>query len=162
MDGPWRPPSVILEPPAPATTAISWSPDVSITVSPEETALTNPPGDVTAALRRGREAVDEFTAFWLDEGEMWREESATDVLCWRASPHLRPVTFNRHQEGHVGADWLWWFVDADTGTAFGMLCQAKNLKRLSPLRPRSGCEAASWWAGCGRRSSGADAPWTVR
>ncbi|WP_395292163.1 DUF6615 family protein [Kitasatospora hibisci] len=74
---------------------------------------------------------------------MWREESATDVLCWRAAPHLRPVTFNRRQEGHVGADWLWWFVDADTGRAFGMLCQAKNLKR----------SAGGWSIGYGQSNS---------
>ncbi|MGW9032625.1 DUF6615 family protein [Streptomyces sp. NPDC055722] len=70
----------------------------------------------------------EFARFWLDTGEMWSEESATDPLCWKAAPHLGPVKFNRRREAHTGADWLWRFIDRDTGISFGMLCQAKNLQ----------------------------------
>ncbi|MGW3308234.1 DUF6615 family protein [Streptomyces sp. NPDC001073] len=83
------------------------------------------------SLTSARQSIDEFTRFWLNTGEMWSEESATDLLCWKAAPHLRPIKFNRHQEADTGADWLWWFIDRNSGTCFGMLCQAKNLRRTS-------------------------------
>ncbi|KUN59238.1 hypothetical protein AQJ54_39940 [Streptomyces griseorubiginosus] len=85
--------------------------------------------DLHAALVLGREAVDEFvTASLLITGK-WAEETVTDILYTRAAPRLRPVPFNRNQEGLIGADWLWWWVEESTGICFGMLCQAKNLKR---------------------------------
>ncbi|MFD3927435.1 hypothetical protein [Streptomyces sp. NPDC058614] len=52
----------------------------------------------------------------------------TDILCQHAAPHVRPIRFNQRQEGEVGADWLWWWLDP-SGDCFGMLVQAKNLKR---------------------------------
>lgn len=59
-------------------------------------------------------------------GLTWHEETVTDVLLQHTWPLLRGITFNRNQEGDVGADWLWWWID--NNAAFGMLVQAKRLK----------------------------------
>lgn len=88
--------------------------------------------DLRKALVRGREAVDETTRFWLTVNGRWDEEVATARLCEQSAPHLQPITFNRAQEARLGADWLWWFIDRGSGTCFGMLCQAKNLKKNGP------------------------------
>ncbi|MCX5115400.1 hypothetical protein OOK13_44670 [Streptomyces sp. NBC_00378] len=85
--------------------------------------------DLRKALVRGREAVDETTRFWLTVNGRWDEEVATARLCERSAPFLQPITFNRAQEARLGADWLWWFIDRESETCFGMLCQAKNLKK---------------------------------
>ncbi|MEV3972781.1 DUF6615 family protein [Streptomyces sp. NPDC050698] len=85
--------------------------------------------ELRSALVRGREAVDETVAFWLAVNSKREEETATARLCERSAPYLRPITFNRPQEARIGADWLWWFIDRDTDRCFGMLCQAKNLKK---------------------------------
>ncbi|WP_327170106.1 hypothetical protein OG471_00505 [Streptomyces sp. NBC_01336] len=88
--------------------------------------------DLRKALARGREAVDETTRFWLTVNGRWDEETATARLCEQSAPYLQPITFNRAQEARVGADWLWWFIERASGTSFGMLCQAKNLKKQGP------------------------------
>ncbi|MFB7215580.1 hypothetical protein [Streptomyces sp. NPDC056255] len=85
--------------------------------------------DLRKALARGREAVDETTRFWLTVNGQWDEEVATARLCERSAPFLQPITFNRAQEARLGADWLWWFIEQESETCFGMLCQAKNLKK---------------------------------
>lgn len=59
-------------------------------------------------------------------GLVWGEETITELLLAHAHPEVTSVTFTRRQERHVGADWLWWWID-DSGEAFGMLVQAKRL-----------------------------------
>ncbi|WP_326581761.1 hypothetical protein OIE69_44090 (plasmid) [Actinacidiphila glaucinigra] len=84
-----------------------------------------------AALVRGREAVDRFTTTWLSQGNpTWPEETATVLLLMAAYPVWRYAAFTHFEERRLGADWAWWFVDSATGEAFGMLVQAKNLKRV--------------------------------
>ncbi|MFC8372671.1 hypothetical protein ACFUIT_32725 [Streptomyces sp. NPDC057239] len=80
------------------------------------------------ALTQGRKAADAHMKFWIEQGDMWHEESVTDVLCQHAAPYVRPIRFNQRQEASIGADWLWWWLDR-SGDCFGMLIQAKNLKR---------------------------------
>ncbi|MFI6495587.1 DUF6615 family protein [Streptomyces sp. NPDC050564] len=83
-----------------------------------------------AALVRRRTAVDTFTSKWLSQGNAtWAEETATDLLLMAVHPELSYVAFNRYEESRVGADWLWWFVDSASHEAFGVLVQAKNLKK---------------------------------
>ncbi|MER5924957.1 DUF6615 family protein [Streptomyces mirabilis] len=85
---------------------------------------------VRAALVRGRTAVDTFTTKWLSQGNVtWSEETATDLLLMAVHPELSYVSFTRYEESRVGADWLWWFVDSASHEAFGVLVQAKNLKK---------------------------------
>ncbi|MFB7243047.1 DUF6615 family protein [Streptomyces populi] len=81
-----------------------------------------------SSLVKGREAADEHMNFRASMGEMWHEETVTDILCQHAAPYVRPIRFNQNQEGKVGADWLWWWLDP-SGDCFGMLVQAKSLKR---------------------------------
>ncbi|UYN82920.1 MAG: hypothetical protein KIT89_09385 [Microcella sp.] len=57
----------------------------------------------------------------------------TELLLAAAFPVVKFAPFTRHQEKRVGADWLWWWVDSK-GEAFGMVVQAKRLKR----------EASAW------------------
>ncbi|MGV1009497.1 MAG: hypothetical protein ACOYBY_12915 [Dermatophilaceae bacterium] len=61
-----------------------------------------------------------------DAGLVWGEETITELILANAHPEILSVPFNKRQERHVGADWLWWWVD-DMGEAFGMLIQAKRL-----------------------------------
>jgi hypothetical protein len=62
----------------------------------------------------------------------WVEESVTDVAVHAGLPEVRVVQFNRQQEGRaVGADYLWWWLARDSGECFGMLVQAKRLRRES-------------------------------
>jgi hypothetical protein len=60
--------------------------------------------------------------------DMWEEVTATNILLAEASPDVRYWKFTKRQESAVGADWLWWWIDT-TGTSFGLLTQAKVLKR---------------------------------
>jgi hypothetical protein len=92
--------------------------------------------DLHAALVRSRVAVEEYierTREQLSEYH-WEEEQATTRLLDAAHPRVRYVPFTRNQEGGnrtnagTGADWLWWWM-APTGECFGMLTQAKNLKK---------------------------------
>lgn len=59
-------------------------------------------------------------------GDMWHEQTVTDLLCEAANPFITYHQFNSKMERVVGADWLWWWVYA-TGECFGLLCQAKTL-----------------------------------
>jgi hypothetical protein len=59
----------------------------------------------------------------------WVEETVTDIAIGEGMPFVKPVQFNRTQEGTVGADWLWWWLDSASGECFGALIQAKRIKR---------------------------------
>lgn len=86
-------------------------------------------GDVRDALKAGREAVDSHVAVRAAQGHDSREDALTEILLANAATpgRVRYAQFNQNQEGAVGADWLWWFVDV-TGEGFGLLVQAKRLK----------------------------------
>lgn len=66
-------------------------------------------------------------------GDGWSEEGVTEAAVIEGRPEVDVVTFNRHEEGHavngLGADYLWWWIDSATDECFGMLVQAKRLKR---------------------------------
>lgn len=59
----------------------------------------------------------------------WVEETVTDIAVGEGIPFVKPVQFNRTQEGAIGADWLWWWLDSASGDCFGALVQAKRVKR---------------------------------
>jgi hypothetical protein len=89
------------------------------------------PSDLPAALSAARAAVERHVGRAEQIGVSWQEETVSELL-W-VNTHVdgrMPVLvadFNKPEEGKVGADWLWWFVD-DTGECFGLLVQAKRLK----------------------------------
>lgn len=60
----------------------------------------------------------------------WHEETITDLVLAEVPPHVTVAPFTRREEARVGADWLWWWLD-DVDEAFGMLVQAKRLKKGS-------------------------------
>jgi hypothetical protein len=62
-------------------------------------------------------------------GEEPTEPELTVTYIEAASPRVRYAQFNPREEGSTGADWLWWFLDK-SGACFGMLIQAKKLKRI--------------------------------
>jgi hypothetical protein len=86
-------------------------------------------GDVREGLAAGRKAVDSHVAVRAAQGHDAREDTLTEILLSVAAVpgRVRYAQFNQNEEGLVGADWLWWFVD-DTGEGFGLLVQAKRLK----------------------------------
>jgi hypothetical protein len=85
--------------------------------------------DLHAALTRGRRAVEQYIDELRSQGsDRWPEEHATERLYMAAFPHVKWINFNRVQERATGSDWLWWWVDP-TGECFGLLIQAKILKR---------------------------------
>ncbi len=84
--------------------------------------------DPYLGLQRGRIAVQKLMSTFLDMEQMWAEEAATGRLLEEAYPHVRFRKFTTGEEARNGADWLWWWID-HTGTSFGMLVQAKLLKR---------------------------------
>lgn len=61
----------------------------------------------------------------------FEEEYVTTRLCLSLLPEVRYAKFNRQQEGRVGSDYLWWWVDR-TGECFGCLVQAKSIKKQGP------------------------------
>ncbi len=61
-------------------------------------------------------------------GLPWYEEEVTPLLWRHAAPFVTTARFTKHEEGKVGADWLWWWIDSD-GSCFGTLAQAKRLFR---------------------------------
>jgi len=81
---------------------------------------------LAAALRDARVSVLDHWERREAGGHGADEELLTHLLLDAAEPLVHYVDFNRRQEGVVGADWLWWFVD-DDGTCFGLLAQAKKL-----------------------------------
>lgn len=85
--------------------------------------------DPFEAFRQGRLAVDRHMARMLSAGQKFKEETLTDLLLVEAHEFgVRFHPFTKAQESRNGADWLWWWVDA-SGISFGMLVQAKILKR---------------------------------
>lgn len=64
--------------------------------------------DMRTILRQGRIAVEQHMDVFDRAGLTWHEETVTDVLLQHTWPLLRGITFNRSEEGKVGADWLWW------------------------------------------------------
>jgi hypothetical protein len=75
-------------------------------------------------------------------GDGWSEEAVTAIAVTEGRPHVDVVEFNRNQEGRgpnaLGADYLWWWIDSQTGECFGMLVQAKRLKRGSSAAQKGG------------------------
>lgn len=63
------------------------------------------------------------------KGLGWAEETVTDIAIGAGIPFVKPVQFNRPQEGIVGADWLWWWLDSTSGECFSALVQAKRVER---------------------------------
>jgi len=83
---------------------------------------------IRRSLKSAREDVDRFDRRVRSQGNDPQEETLTDILLAACGDSVRYARFNRPQEGRVGADWLWWFVDEASGECFGMLVQAKRLK----------------------------------
>ncbi|ODT28147.1 MAG: hypothetical protein ABS63_05215 [Microbacterium sp. SCN 70-27] len=86
-------------------------------------------------MRAARVAADAQMAGFAAEGEAWEETAITGLVLSTAHPLARYVKFNQVEEGHTGADWIWWWIDEVTGEAFGAVVQAKRLKR----------RASRWW-----------------
>lgn len=84
--------------------------------------------DLETALGRGRLAAEAYMKRARLHDGGWKEEIATDWLCSQAAPYVEYSSFNKRQEGVVGADWVWWWVDP-LGECFGMLVQAKKLQK---------------------------------
>lgn len=55
----------------------------------------------------------------------WGETAVTEIVISRAAAAVNVVPFTQPAEATSGADWIWWWVDADS--AYGMLVQAKRL-----------------------------------
>ncbi|MGH7485103.1 MAG: hypothetical protein ACREMY_05775 [bacterium] len=85
--------------------------------------------NVADALCRARASVDEHWSERSAQGAEAGEEELTVRLLMRAWPEIKYQEFNRPEEGRLGADWLWWFV-AEDGECFGVLLQAKKLKKV--------------------------------
>ncbi len=78
------------------------------------------------ALIRARIGAEGHMRMADRAGFTWGEETITEILLAHAHPEITSVTFTKRQERHLGADWLWWWID-DSDEAFGMLVQAKRL-----------------------------------
>jgi hypothetical protein len=100
------------------------------------------PAHVDAAadgVLSGFKKIRETAEAYMDKrdlaGDGWSEEAVTAIAVTEGRPHVDVVEFNRNQEGRgpnaLGADYLWWWIDSQTGECFGMLVQAKRLKRTS-------------------------------
>lgn len=88
----------------------------------------DPPATLLEAFHRIRVA-DEMHMDELDAlGVGWTEETVTEVAIHKGTPFVKAVPFYKGQEGIIGADWLWWWLDNETQECFGMLVQAKRLK----------------------------------
>lgn len=84
--------------------------------------------ELQSAFVRARVAVVDHWRSRQEQGHEPSEEEQTVVLCGTAYPQVEYAQFNRQQEARLGADWLWWFLDA-SGECFGILIQAKKLRR---------------------------------
>ncbi|HVF03771.1 MAG TPA: hypothetical protein VNA20_02930 [Frankiaceae bacterium] len=81
------------------------------------------------SLLSGRTAAETHMSGCERDGSAWQEETVSEILWQAARPHVMYADFTKRQEGLVGADWLWWWVEG-SGEAFGMLIQAKRLHRV--------------------------------
>ncbi|MEV8273582.1 hypothetical protein [Microbacterium sp. NPDC077184] len=84
--------------------------------------------DLRAVLHAGRLAAEQQMGVFEATGQTWHETSITDLLLSTLHPEVKFAAFSQSEEGTVGADWLWWWID-DDHEAFGMLVQAKRLKK---------------------------------
>lgn len=73
--------------------------------------------DPYRAFRRGHLAVDNYMSKALQAEGKLAEVAATGHLLTEAFPDVRYYPFTQHQEKSVGADWLWWWIDAGRNTA---------------------------------------------
>lgn len=80
---------------------------------------------VETAFRRAREHSVQHMAACEKALLHWGETSITEIVMSRAAKAVSVVPFTQHAEATSGADWIWWWVDADS--AYGMLVQAKRL-----------------------------------
>jgi hypothetical protein len=99
-------------------------------------------GKLRAVLQAARTAVDTHRRERLEQGHEAEEPELTVALCKAAWPTIKYAQFTTLEEGRLGADWLWWFLD-QSGECFGTLVQAKRLFRKSP---------GHWWIDFGYRS----------
>ncbi|CRK56919.1 hypothetical protein [Alloactinosynnema sp. L-07] len=83
---------------------------------------------MVATLAAARRAAESFMSDMQRLELPWPEEHVTSVLWRAAAPVIKTAAFTSAQEGAVGADWLWWWIDSE-GYCFGMLVQAKKLHR---------------------------------
>ncbi len=86
-----------------------------------------------AGFTRIRETAEAYMDRRDLAGDGWNEEVVTALAVTEGRPHVDVVEFSRNQEGRgpnaLGADYLWWWIDRTTEECFGMLVQAKRLKR---------------------------------
>lgn len=87
-------------------------------------------GDLLEAFGRARQGAEKHMMSVEEDGETWDERTITDHLLQDAKPFVKYAAFNQRQEPVVGADWLWWWIDNKSDESFGMLVQAKKLKRV--------------------------------
>lgn len=80
---------------------------------------------VESAFRRAREHSVQHMAACEKTLLRWGETSITEIVMSRAATAVNVVPFTQPAEAISGADWIWWWVDADS--AYGMLVQAKRL-----------------------------------
>lgn len=80
---------------------------------------------VETAFRRAREHSVQHMAACEKALLHWGEMSITEIVMSRAATAVSVVPFTQPAEATSGADWIWWWVDADS--AYGMLVQAKRL-----------------------------------
>lgn len=86
--------------------------------------------ELLKAFMRVRQAAESHMDARDSAGLGWAEESVTDASAHHGLPEVKMVQFTRHQEGRgVGADYLWWWLSRSTAECFGMLVQAKRLKK---------------------------------
>lgn len=88
-------------------------------------------GRLPVALWMARRRAERHMGLSEQAGFTWGEETITELVLVGASPAVATYPFTRREEGGdtgTGADWLWWWIDPD-GTSFGMLVQAKRLKK---------------------------------
>ena len=86
--------------------------------------------------------VDAFRRARIDAGRhmrsceraqiRWGETAVTEVVISRAAEAVSVVPFTPPAEALSGADWIWWWLDANG--AFGMLVQAKRVTITHPDR----------------------------
>ncbi|MEH3128689.1 MAG: hypothetical protein PGN27_01855 [Mycolicibacterium neoaurum] len=80
---------------------------------------------VEAAFRRAREHSVQHMAACERAFLRWGETAVTEIVISRSATAVSVVPFTQPAEATSGADWIWWWVDADS--AYGMLVQAKRL-----------------------------------
>ncbi len=100
--------------------------------------MTNSIPTLRQVLEQARNAAYQFMVKGETSGLGWDEETVTNTMLVEVPPLVKVVPFTKLQEGGdrrfidqrtgTGADWLWWWV-GDDGISFGMLVQAKRLKK---------------------------------